>query len=327
MDIGRRGRPGSRRRVPSWAAAWRPAASAARRASSSARNSSSVIRSTVCLTSLMVSAKRSRPARSCSIWLCRTRRRRVRSARTRARTSWASWTMARHSARAWATNSSASSLDASSLDVTSSWVRRRTSEATASAWAIRSEAFCSVRVWSCVASSCGLGPQPGGIGFGLRHQVGGGVVGGAQHPGRLLAERGGERRLVEDRVGGTALGLGHGARAGPAPDRPPPGSREAICSRKTRTSAGSNPRRAVPKVWRATSSGCRRDDVEIVSRRSSGMGQSLRPRHRPRDGFGRRRLRTMVTACQSLGTPCPPGPGGGPAAAAPEVTAEGARGP
>ena len=123
----------------------------------------------------------------------------------------------------------------------------------------------------------GLGPQREASASALATSLGGGVVGRAQHPGRLLAQGGRERGLVEDGVGGPVLGLGRQARAAPAHGRPRPAARGPTCSRKARTSAGSNPRR-LP---------CRRcggrprrdagaDDVEIVSRRSSGMGESLR---------------------------------------------------
>ena len=120
----------------------------------------------------------------------------------------------------------------------------------------------------------GLGPQTGGVGFGLGHQFGGRVVGRTEHPGRLLAQGGREGGFVQDGVGRPALGVGHGLAPAPVPVPPAACISVAICSRKTLTSAGSKPRRAVPKVWRATSSGCRRDDVEIVSRRSSGMGRA-----------------------------------------------------
>ena len=115
-------------------AALRPAASAANRAWSSARKSSSVMLSTALRTSPMVSARRSRPARNCSIWLWSTRRRRVRSASTLARSSCASCTMARHSARAWVTKGlRLRALALSTREVASSWARRSSSVAAASA--------------------------------------------------------------------------------------------------------------------------------------------------------------------------------------------------
>ena len=97
-------------------------------------------------TSVMVSASRSRPARSCSIWAWSTLRRRDRSASTRARSCWASSTMTRPSARARSVSSSASARTLSRAAATWCSVRSCNDAAAASASAVRSASRASARV-------------------------------------------------------------------------------------------------------------------------------------------------------------------------------------
>ena len=197
--------------------------------------------------------------------------------------------MARHSARVWVTRASLSSLAPSTLEVASSWARRRSSVATASASAVRSCALCSVWRWSCSASSCAWARMRAAS-FSAR-PTSSAAASCAERRTRAVSSPSAAVSVDSSSTGLAArFSASDRARRSSCSRSALATSSRATCSRKERTSAGSNPRRCVPKVWRATSSGWTRAEDEIVSR-SSGMGESLRrcvrrvcktaPRRRP----------------------------------------------
>ena len=135
-----------------------------------------------------------------------------------------------------------------------------------------SEMIAAARSWASMrcdrAALLGLGEELGRALLGLGGHPPGLLVGRAQDRRALRAQRAGQRRLVDDRVGRLLLGLGELARAGRAPGLRGGRARARPTRGRSRTSWGSTPPlRNVVNVARATSAEDeprRRDQPAVV---------------------------------------------------------------